>query len=436
MTAATDRFTELMQDLGSPDALRAQAAEGPAPRERPRVNAHVHLPPNFSAFETTQQAVELADAQDVRILGASNYYDYSVYGELAALASERGIFPIFGLEIISLVDELVQAGVKINDPGNPGKYYFCGKGITRFAPMTEEARGLLQVIRDNDSARMALVAGRLAAVFAGAGLETGLDAEVVKDRVVARHGSPRETVYLQERHVAQAFQEVLFERVPEGNRAAFLHRIYAVPPKAEPVDAVGTQNEIRSQLMKSGKPAYVPETFVDFDHACRLILALGGIPCYPTLADGTAPLTEYEASPEGLIADLQARKVVCAEFIPNRNTPEVLSRYVHAMRRAGLFVTAGTEHNTLDLLPIAPTCLNGQPIPEDVQEIFWEGACVLIAHQYLTQTDQPGFVDGAGTPNPAYPSADARIEAYRALGAAVFARYTERGREHERQHLS
>lgn len=423
MTAAIDRFIRLMHELGSPDALRAWAAEGRTPTVRPQVNAHVHLPPNFSAFETARQAVDLADAQDVRVLGASNYYDYSVYGELAALASERGIFPIFGLEIISLVDEMVHEGVKVNDPGNPGKYYFCGKGIARFDPMDGEARALLQVIRDNDAARMAALADRLAVLFDDAGLETGLDAEAIKDRVVARHGSPRETVYLQERHVAQAFQEVLFDKVAENVRAFFLLRVYGVPPKAKPGDAVGTQNEIRSQLLKSGKPAYVPETFVDFDHAYRLVLALGGIPCYPTLADGATPVTEYEASPEALIADLQARGVVCAEFIPNRNTPEVLSRYVHVLRRAGLFVTAGTEHNTREMLPLAPTCLNGQPIPEDVQEVFWEGACVLVAHQYLTLLGQPGFVNGAGTPDPACPSADARIEAYHALGAAVVARY-------------
>ena len=421
MTTAISEFTKLMRDLGDPDTLRT----GGGPAIRPRSNAHVHLPPNFSAFETARQAVELADAQGVGILGASNYYDYSVYGELAERATARGIFPLFGLEIIALVEGLVRDGVKVNDPGNPGKYYLCGKGITRFDPMPEEARALLQVIRDADSARMAAVADRLARVFAGAGLETGLDAEAIKDRIVARHGSPRATVYLQERHVAQAFQEVLFDKIAEGERAAFLQRVYGVLPKAKADDAVGTQNEIRSQLLKSGKPAYVPETFVDFDHAHHLVLALGGIPCYPTLADGAAPITEYEASPDSLIADLLARGIVCAEFVPNRNTPAVLSRYVHAMRRAGLFVTAGTEHNTLDLLPLAPTCLGGAAIPEDVQDIFWEGACVLVAHQYLTLLGQPGFVDGAGLPDPSYPSADTRIEAYRALGAAVLARYEE-----------
>ena len=353
MTTAISDFTRLMRGLGNPDALRT----GAGPTVRPRINAHVHLPPNFSAFETARQAVEMADAQGVGILGASNYYDYSVYGELAALTTERGVFPLFGLEIISLVDSMVKAGIKVNDPGNPGKYYLCGKGITRFDPMPDDARALLQIIRDADTARMATVADELAAVFADVGLETGLDAEVIKDRIVARHGSPRETVYLQERHVAQAFQEVLFERIAENVRPYLLRRVYGVMPKAKAEDAVGTQNEIRAQLLKSGKPAYVPETFVDFDHAYRLVLALGGLPCYPALADGATPITEYEASPESLSADLLARGIVCAEFVPNRNTPATLSRYVHALRRAGLFVTAGTEHNTLDLLPLAADLL-------------------------------------------------------------------------------
>jgi hypothetical protein len=133
--------------------------------------------------------------------------------------------------------------------------------------------------------------------------------------------------------------------------------------------------------MKSGKPAFVTETFVDFDHAYRLILALGGIPCYPTLADGANPICGYEANLDELIADLKARNVHCAELIPIRNTPEVLSRYVHAFHDAGFIVTAGTEHNTPDLLPLDPTCLNGEPIPDDIKAIFSEGVRALVAHQ-------------------------------------------------------
>ena len=106
-----------------------------------------------------------------------------------------------------------------------------------------------------------------------------------------------------------------------------------------------------------------------------------------------------------------------------RNTPEALGQYVRAMRAAGLVVTAGTEHNTLDLLPIEPTCLKGVPVPDDVKDLFWEGACVVAAHQFLTLHGECGFVDAQGKPNPAYPHANARIAAFRSLGAAVIHRY-------------
>src|SRR5438477_1817557 len=95
---------ELFQSLGEPETLSARAAEGFAPLSRPRVNTHIHLPPNFSAFDTVAQAVEAAADQDVRVLGVSNYYDYRVYADFAALAAKRGVFPLFGIEIIALLD--------------------------------------------------------------------------------------------------------------------------------------------------------------------------------------------------------------------------------------------------------------------------------------------------------------------------------------------
>ena len=411
--------------LGSPEELGSLAAEGYAPPTRPRVNSHIHLPPNFSAFETMRQAVELAHEQDVRVLGVSNYYDYSVYADFVAEARSRGIFPLFGIEIISLIDDLVRAGVKINDPGNPGKMYICGKGITRFERMTPEAQELLDTIRRNDSQRMAQMVARLEEVFAARGLSTGLDEDAVKDMIVRRHGSRRETVYLQERHAAQAFQETLFDQVPAPQRIEVLNGVLGAASKAAPDDAVQVQNEIRSHLMKSGKPAFVEETFVGFEQAYRLILELGGIPCYPVLADGTSPLCALEDPVEQLIENIRARGIHCAEFIPIRNDPAVLSRYVTAMRGAGLVITAGTEHNTLELLPIEPACLGGQPIPEEIKEIFWEGACVVAAHQFLTLHGHCGFVDSAGNPNPAYGSAEERIAAFYKLGAAVIRRYQE-----------
>jgi len=385
-----------------------------------RANAHIHLPPNFSAFESVEQAVELAAAQGLRVLGATNYYDFTVYERLRLSAQAAGIYPLYGLEIITLDGELQQAGIKVNDPGNPGKFYICGKGITRFAPMNDEAAGLMNAIRDADSRRMAAMTVRLAGVFAAAGADLELDVTDVKARIVQRHGSPVETVYLQERHLAQAFQEVLFERVMSGERGPVLLRLFGAPSKG-PDDPVTVQTEIRSHLMKAGRPAYEPETFVGFDHAYRLVLALGGIPCYPTVADGASPICGFEAPVTALIASIKAREMHCAELIPIRNTPEVLTEYVVAMREAGLFVTAGTEHNTLDMLPLDPTCVGGAPVPDALRRIFWEGACVVAAHQHLVGAGEMGFVNGEGRPNPAYGSAEERIQAFARIGETLVA---------------
>jgi hypothetical protein len=381
-----------------------------------KVNAHLHLPPNFSAFQNVRQVIDLASAQNIGVLGVSNYYDYEVYGDFAKLARERAIFPLFGLEIICLLEELQRQGIKINDPGNPGKFYVCGKGITRFVDMTPDASRILGTIRRNDSTRIAKVVKQLADVFEQRGVPTGLTEAAVVDMVVKRHDCPRNRVYLQERHVCQAFQERFFELVPASERIVKLTQVLGAAPKAGPEDAVKIQNEIRAHLLKSGKPGYVPETFIGFDDAYRLIVELGGIPCYPTLADGTSPLCGFEDPIEDLIGRLKERKIGCAEFIPVRNTPGVLSKYVKGIRAAGMIITAGTEHNTLDLIPIEPTCVNNQPVPDDVKAIFWEGACVVAAHQFLTLNNKTGFVAGCG---------EDRIKTLARIGAEVIRRFRE-----------
>jgi hypothetical protein len=414
---------DALRGVGTVKELETLAARGSAPRERPRVNSHIHLPPNFSAFEQVSQAVDLAAQQDVRVVGVSNYYDFTVYGEFAAQARRKGIFPLYGLEIIALVDTLLREGVKINDPGNPGKLYICGKGITRFAPFSSEAERLMNVIRRNDAQRMAEMTRKMEGRFAAGGLPTGLDANAVIERVVRRHECARETVCLQERHVAQAFQEVAFEKTPTNHRLDKLAAVLGARPKND--DSVKVQNDIRSCLMKSGKPAFVEERFVSFEEARTLILELGGVPCYPVVADGATPVSAFEQPVEKLIENIRRWNIHGAEFVTIRNKPDVLAQYVKTMRAAGLFVTAGTEHNTLDLLPIEPRCAGGGAVPEEVKAILWEGACVVAAHQFLTLHGQCGFVDKHGEPNPAYRNAEERIAAFSKLGAAVIQRYFE-----------
>lgn len=424
METQADEVLGLLRGLGSPEQLRELASDGFGPTQPLPTNAHIHLPPNFSAFQSVEQVIGLSGKQQMAVLGVSNYYDYTVYDEFAQRAWAKGIFPLFGLEIICMQGDLRDAGVKVNDPGNPGKTYLCGKGITRFTDRTPEGERLLSIIRQNDQQRIREMIVRLNSCFKAGGLDFALTEEGVIDMVVRRHGSPRETVYLQERHVSQAFEETFHREVPAAEWVERINQVFDAESRAEPGDSVGLQNEIRTHLMKAGKPAFVEEAFLDFSEAQRLVLELGGIPSYPTLADGTNPICGYEADVDELIKTLQSHKVHAAEWIPVRNSPAVAQEYVKKMRSAGLLVTSGTEHNTLDLIPLMPVC-NDDSLNPALEEIFWEGACVVAAHQFLTAHGEYGFVDQNGDLNPAYDSADERIRDLARLGQAVIGKYRD-----------
>ncbi|MDD5728094.1 MAG: hypothetical protein PHV59_05985 [Victivallales bacterium] len=382
-------------------------------------NLHVHLPPNFSAFDNIQQVVDLAAAQEIKVLGVTNYYYHDVYDKYALLAKQAGIFPVFGLEIISQIDELQRRGVRINDPGNPGRMYLCGKGVTSFDDPPERARELLNFIRKSDAARMAEMIAKVAAIFAQNGVPNTMTADTVIDMIAERHSCPKATIGIQERHIAMAFQRMFFEKVAPADRAAALKRIFGVNSKAAPDDAVAIQGEIRSHLMKAGKPAFVVEKFVSQQEAYELILALGGIPCYPVLADGSPVPCQYEEDVETLVKRLSADRIYCAEFIPERNKPAALRKYVKGLRAAGIVVVAGTEHNTLDLIPLEPRCAGNEEIDAELKDIFWEGACVVAAHQFLCLNGKTGFVDARGELNPNYGSKEERIKEFSRLGAAL-----------------
>ena len=123
-----------------------------------------------------------------------------------------------------------------------------------------------------------------------------------------------------------------------------------------------------------------------------------------------------------MVGGVKGLGIWATEFIPNRNVPALLVEYVKTVRASGLIVTAGTEHNTQDLLPIMPSA-KGAPIPPELLPLFWEGACVCAAHQYLLARGEPGYVTPEGALNPSYPNPESRISAFAALGRAVIAAF-------------
>jgi hypothetical protein len=380
-------------------------------------NTHLHVPPNFSAFTTVEDCVEAAAAEGVKVIGTSNFHDFGVYDRFDAAARQHGLKALFGLEFISVLDEELRAGITVNDPANPGRAYICGKGIPAPTTPDAESRAFIDAAKVSNEARATQMVGLVRDLFTSAGLELDVSYASIVEKVAHRAAVPPAWVVLQERHVALGFQEALFETLPADRRATLLEKLYGAAPKAGPDDVVATQGELRARLMKAGCPAFVDETPVPFEDALGFIRGLGAIVVYPTVADGADPICGYEDPVGDLIERMGAHDIYGAELVTVRNTPECVDHYVKAWREAGIFVTAGTEHNTLDRIPVAPTCVGGVPISEESQDIAWEGVCVVTAHQHRKQQGEAGYVDESGALNPGFPDAEARIRYFAELGA-------------------
>jgi len=372
------------------------------------VNTHVHMPPNFSAYTCVGDAVATAAAEGVRALGISNFYDWGVYHYFGAAADAAGIYPLFGLEFIAYDASLAQSGVRVNDPANPGRFYLCGKGADMSRPLPETAHAIRS---GNDSrvlAMVQLVRDRL--LMAGVPGAAELTVEGLSAKIAERSGTQVEWVSLQERHIAMGTQELL-AKLPHPDRVAAFERLYGRNPDHVD-DAVAVQSEIRARLLKAGTPAFVPEVLLRFEEAYELVLAMGAVPVYPTLADGATPVCEFEDPADELAGKVLARGIYAAEIIPVRNRSVVVDEYVRAFTQAGIVVMAGTEHNTADRLPLDPACVDG-PVSEFAREAFWQGTCVVAAHQWLSSCGDTGFVDSRGA------RTDATVTELAALGASL-----------------
>ncbi len=360
-------------------------------------NAHIHLPPNFSSLTDADAAASRAAAEGVRVLGISNYYGTGVYPAFAAACLAHRVFPLIGLEVIVFDAALARAGTRVNDPQNPGKIYICGKGLGRIEP-TSEALSLYAGIARLDNERASEILAKTSAHAAARGVPLDLDAHRVSAGVARRRNVPLDAVVLQERYLAQAVAGALDEGPADGRRARWLavlgdtaaSEIDAAAAAPVAVRDKALQDVVRKHLMKVGRPAHVEERYVDLDTAFRLIAAMDGISVYPILADGASPVCEFEESPEALADRLDAWGVRAVEYIPTRNRPATLQRYVDALDARGFFQVAGTEHNSPVDEPVAIRCAGGEPLPPSARRLFSRGACILAAHQWLRSRGETG----------------------------------------------
>ena len=101
------------------------------------VNAHLHTPYSFSAFDTLTDSLERAVAENVKVVGINDFYTTAGYSQWDEECRKRHLYPLFNIEFISLHKADQEAGVRVNDPNNPGRTYLSGKGLACPATLPE-----------------------------------------------------------------------------------------------------------------------------------------------------------------------------------------------------------------------------------------------------------------------------------------------------------
>jgi len=360
------------------------------------VNAHLHTPYSFSAFSDIPQALDMAVAENVKVMGINDFYTTDGYEEWSAECAVRGIFPLFNIEYISLNKADQLAGLKVNDPGNPGRTYLSGKGLSFPAKMDEPYASALASVRAESNRHVAGMCAKMNDLLDKIHAGFRLDFETI------RSGMTKGMV--RERHLAKALREAIEVQLSAADeKKAFYSRLFGGKELVSQLDApAAIENELRNNLLKAGGPAFIPEpaaAFLDSEMVCEMILNQGGIPTYPFLADDSnGNFTHFEELKEEAAKILKARNIWSVEFITTRNNLEVLEDYVGYLDREGFVVTLGSEHNTPAMEPIELFARKKTELSPMLKEISYRGACIIAAHQYLSATTGEGYLDKSGKP--------------------------------------
>ena len=355
----------------------------------PEVNAHIHSPYSFSSFDELRQAFEMARKEHVKVLGINDFNTTTGYPEFHSLSREYKVFPLFNIEFMGLMKEEQKNGTRINDPANPGRIYFSGKGLD--FPATQEKRhsDRIQGIIEKSHLQVKAMIARLNEYLAR--LDTGLRMDFNEiQRKYARS-------LVRERHLARALRVMVFDRFDTaGGRNDFFRELYdRHEPAADIHNNADIENEIRNRLLKSGGVAFVEEdsgAFLDIDEILSIIAGAGGIPCYPVLLDDPkGRFTEFEADMGSLYMKLISLNISCIELIPGRNDLKILKSFVNFFREKGFVILLGTEHNTPSLEPIKVSARGGVELDDELRLASYHGACVIAAHQYLRANGEEGY---------------------------------------------
>jgi hypothetical protein len=353
-------------------------------------NSHIHTPYSFSAFSDMDSVFKMAKDQNISVLGINDFYVTDGYDSFHKGCLENRIFPLFNIEFIGLLKEEQKKSIRINDPNNPGRIYFCGKGLDYpFDLGWFSKRELNDVIKESQNQIKAMI-GKLNQLIEAENPALKLSYEAIKKDFA------RELV--RERHIAKALRMIALKKSENPvEQIEFLENLYGgKKSKAGIKNASALENEIRSNLLKSGGAAFVEEdekSFLELRKIIKIIIKAGGIPCYPVLLDdASGKFTEFESDPEKLHRSLFSLGIECVELIPGRNDLNILKNFVEFFDSKGFVILFGTEHNTPEMIPLSVTSRGSLPIDASLKKTAWEGACIVAAHQYLRADGRQGYV--------------------------------------------
>lgn len=359
------------------------------------VNGHIHTPYSFSAFDKLETALRMAESEKIAVLGINDFFVTDGYEDFHNGCLAHNIFPLFNIEFIGLLKEEQNKGIRINDPNNPGRVYFSGKGLDYpFNTGFFQKLQLNGVIRESQQQMKAMIA-KLNTLIAKEDPSITLSYEDIKKNFAQE--------LVRERHIARALRVKAEKYHPDPvKQLIFIEKLYGGKKSKAGMDqAAILENEIRTNLLKSGGAAFVEEdekAFLDLNKIIRIIVKAGGIPCYPVLLDDpSGNLTEFESDQEKLYNSLKKLGVECIELIPGRNDISILRDFVHFFHEKGFIITFGTEHNTPEMKPLKVEARGSGDLDDYLKGIAWEGACVIAAHQYLRADGRQGYVLPDGT---------------------------------------
>ena len=360
----------------------------------PDINGHIHTPYSFSAFSEIEQAFSMAKSEKVDVLGINDFYVTDGYNEFNRLAAQYRIFPLFNVEFIALNKEWQAVGIRVNDPGNPGRTYFSGKALAFPEKLSQAGGSRLADIKKGSQEQVKEMISLSNKWFCECGMPFELDYAAIKSAYAKE--------LVRERHIAKAIREAVFLSFSGDDEIikAFKTIYGDKPATADIHQSAALENEIRNNLLKAGGIAFVPEddnAFISLEEAIGFIIKAGGIPCYPVLLDDkSGKCTEFESDYEQMYKELTSRNIFSIELIPGRNSIKFLEPFVEYFNNKGFVITMGTEHNAPDMIPVKCDTRERIPLTDFLRNVNYQGACVLAAHQFLVSKNKEGYINSEG----------------------------------------